>query len=108
MIPKTSFYENLKIHYNFLKKNDVKVFSKEFLDHFVFSQRLSMEERTRHNYNISPIQEKVFGIGYIENYSTDSVNLKIVEMDYFDIFYRMYSRIYCILYTSYIYDSNVF
>lgn len=88
VIPKTSFYENLKIHYNFLKKNDVKVFSKEFLDHFVFSQRLSMEERTRHNYNISPIQEKVFGIGYIENYSTDSVNLKIVEMDYFDIFYR--------------------
>ena len=88
VIPKTSFYENLKIHYNFLKKNDVKVFSKEFLDHFVFSQRLSMEERTRHNYNKSPIQEKVFGIGYIENYSTDSVNLKIVEMDYFDIFYR--------------------
>lgn len=88
VIPKTSFYENLKIHYNFLKKNDVKIFSKEFLDHFVFSQRLSMEERTRHNYNISPIQEKVFGIGYIENYSTDSVNLKIVEMDYFDIFYR--------------------
>ena len=88
MIPKTSFYENLKIHYNFLKKNDVKVFSKEFLDHFVFSQRLSMEERTRHNYNKSPILEKVFGIGYIENYSTDSVNLKIVEMDYFDIFYR--------------------
>lgn len=88
VIPKTSFYENLKIHYNFLKKNDVKVFSKEFLDHFVFSQRLSMEERTRHNYNISPIQEKIFGIGYIENYSTDSVNLKIVEMDYFDIFYR--------------------
>ena len=88
VIPKTSFYENLKIHYNFLKKNDVKIFSKEFLDHFVFSQRLSMEEKTRHNYNISPIQEKVFGIGYIENYSTDSVNLKIVEMDYFDIFYR--------------------
>lgn len=88
VIPKTSFYENLKIHYNFLKKNDVKVFSKEFLDHFVFSQRLSMEERTRHNYNKSHIQEKIFGIGYIENYSTDSVNLKIVEMDYFDIFYR--------------------
>lgn len=88
VIPKTSFYENLKIHYNFLKKNDVKVFSKEFLDHFVFSQRLSMEERTRHNYNKNHIQEKIFGIGYIENYSTDSVNLKIVEMDYFDIFYR--------------------
>ena len=88
VIPKTSFYENLKIHYNFLKKNDVKIFSKEFLDHFVFSQRLSMEERTRHNYNKSHIQEKIFGIGYIENYSTDSVNLKIVEMDYFDIFYR--------------------
>ena len=88
VIPKTSFYENLKIHYNFLKKNDVKICSKEFLDHFVFSQRLSMEERTRHNYNKSHIQEKIFGIGYIENYSTDSVNLKIVEMDYFDIFYR--------------------
>ena len=32
--------------------------------------------------------EKIFGIGYIENYSTDDVNLKTIEMDPFDIFYR--------------------
>lgn len=88
IIPKTSFYENLKIHYNFLKKNNVNVMSKEFLDHFVFSQRLSMEENTRHSYNESPLLEKIFGIGYIENYATDEVSLKTVEMDYFDIFYR--------------------
>lgn len=88
IIPKTSFYENLKIHYNYLEKNNVKVLSKEFLDHFIFSQRLSMEERTRKNYNKGNVLEKLFGIGYIENYGTDEVNLKTVEMDYFDILYR--------------------
>lgn len=88
VIPRTSFYENLKIHYNYLEKNNVKVLSKEFLDHFIFSQRLSMEERTRGNYNKGNLLEKLFGIGYIENYGTDEVNLKTVEMDYFDIFYR--------------------
>ena len=28
------------------------------------------------------------GIGYIENYGTDDVNIKTIEMDYFDILYR--------------------
>ena len=88
VIPKTSFYKNLEIHYEFLEKNNIKVGSKKFFDHFIFSQRLSMEERSRVNYNNSPLIEKLFGIGYIENYGTDDVNLKIVEMDYFDIFYR--------------------
>ena len=34
------------------------------------------------------VLEQLFGIGYIENYGTDDVNLKMVERDYFDIFYR--------------------
>ena len=28
------------------------------------------------------------GIGYIENYATDEMNMKMIEMDPFDLFYR--------------------
>ena len=36
----------------------------------------------------SSIPEKIFGIGYIENYGTDSVSTKTIEIDYFEVFYR--------------------
>lgn len=88
ILPKTSFYKNIEIHLNYLKEQNTSVISKEFLDHFVFSQRLTFEENTRKNYNKAHTLEKIFGIGYIENYATDEVNLKGIEMDYFDVFYR--------------------
>ena len=28
------------------------------------------------------------GIGFIEKYGTDNINIKTIEMDYFEIFYR--------------------
>ena len=88
ILPKTSFYENIQIHLNYLKKQNTNIISKEFLDHFIFSQRLTFENTTRKNYNKSHTLEKIFGIGYIENYATDEVNIKEIEIDYFDIFYR--------------------
>ena len=87
-MPKSSFYKNIQIHFNYLEKQNVKILSKEFLDHFIFSQRLTFEEATRKNYNKSQTLEKIFGIGYIENYATDEANIKVIEIDYFDIFYR--------------------
>lgn len=89
IFPKTSFYKNLEIHINYLEKKDNgKISTWHLIDHFIFSQRLTFEEKTRKAYNKSSISEKIFGIGYIENYATDNVRLKTIEIDYFDVFYR--------------------
>lgn len=89
VFPKTHFYKNLVIHINFLEKEDNgKITTWHIIDHFIFSERLTFEEKTRKAYNDSSILEKVFGIGYIENYATDNVSFKTVEIDYFDVFYR--------------------
>ena len=89
IFPKTSFYKNIVIHINYLEEKDNgNISTKHIVDHFIFSQRLTFEEKTRKAYNESSFLEKVFGIGYIENYSTDEVRLKTVEIDYFDVFYR--------------------
>lgn len=89
IFPKTTFYKNIVIHLNYLEKKDNgNITTWHIIDHFVFSQRLSFEEKTRKSYNNSHPLEKIVGIGYIENYSTDKLRLKTVEIDYFDIFYR--------------------
>lgn len=90
IVPKTSFYKNIKIHMDFLEiSSPLEVFSDPYLlDHFIFSQRLTFLKRTTTSYLNSNLIEKAIGIGYIENYSTDKVNTKTIEMDYFDIFYR--------------------
>ena len=89
IFPKTSFYKNIVIHINYLEKKDNgNISKKHIIDHLIFSQRLTFEEKTRKAYNQATFLEKIFGIGYIENYSTDKVRLKTIEIDYFDIFYR--------------------
>lgn len=89
IVPKTSFYKNLVIHINYLEKKDNgKITANHIIDHFIFSQRLTFEEKTRKSYVKSNALEKIVGIGYIENYSTDNIRLKMIEIDYFDIFYR--------------------
>lgn len=89
ILPKTTFYKNVVIHINFLEKKDNgHITTNHFIDHFIFSQRLTFEEKTRKSYNNSSLLEKIFGIGYIENYSTDNVSIKTIEIDYCDIFYR--------------------
>lgn len=89
-IPKTSFYKNIQIHLDFLNVNNpIDILKDEnLIDHFIFSQRLTFLKRTNTSYLKSPLTSKIIGIGYIENYATDKLNTKIIEMDYFDIFYR--------------------
>jgi glycosyltransferase involved in cell wall biosynthesis len=72
-------------HLNYLKLDNItEVFSDEKLvDHFIFSQRLTFLNKKAKIYNKSNIYEKLFGIGYINNNKTT----KLIEMDYFDIFY---------------------
>lgn len=90
ILPKTSFYKNLVIHLEYLGVNSVQeiITDPHVIDHFIFSSRLSFLNITNHNYMKSSLLEKSLGIGYIENYATDEVRIKQIEMDPFDIFYR--------------------
>lgn len=89
-LPKTAFYKNIKIHLNFLEVNNISDIFKDYelVDHFIFSSRLKFLSNTYNNYLNAPLIEKIFGIGYIENYNHDDSSTKMIEMDYFDIFFR--------------------
>ena len=85
VIPKTNFYKNIQVHLDYLGLDNVtEVFQDEKLvDHFIFSSRLSFLHKKATIYGNSSTYEKIFGIGYINNNKTT----KLIEMDYFDIFY---------------------
>ena len=89
-IPKTSFYKNIQIHKYYLVINNYIDIFKDYrlLDHFIFSQRLTFLNNTSNYYKGVDISQKVFGVGFIENYGTDLVSTKTIEMDYFDILFR--------------------
>ncbi len=90
LLPKTNFYQNIKVHLEYLeieKPSDILKDSKT-LDHFIFSERLRFWSATSKIYEKSSLVEKLIGIGYINNYSTDQVSMKMVEMDFVDLFYR--------------------
>lgn len=90
IIPKTSIYYNMKLHLNFLEINSIQDIFKndKFVNHFIFSERLTFLKNTHQNYQNASLTEKLFGIGFIENYNQPNENRKTIEMDYFDIFYR--------------------
>jgi len=89
IIPKTSFYKNIIIHLEFLEINEISdLMDIEKIDHFIFSSRIKFLKETMNNYNEGNVFEKLFGIGYIEKYGTDDINLKTIEMDYYDILFR--------------------
>ena len=90
LLPKTTFYKNIKIHKEYLGINNyLEVFTDyKLIDHFIFSQRLTFLNNTNKNYINSSLPEKLTGIGYIENYNKDNQSDKTIEIDYFDIFYR--------------------
>ena len=89
-LPRTAFYKNIEIHLDFLGVESIsEVFTDyELFDHFVFSSRLKFFSNTYDSYSKAPLQEKIFGIGYIENYNSDNETTKMIEMDYFDILFR--------------------
>lgn len=99
IIPKTSFYKNIKIHLNFLGvENPIQIVTDiDIIDRFIFSDRLTFLTKTKNVYDVSPTFQKFVGIGYIENYGTDEVSTKLIEMDYYDIFYR-HGIIGCIIF----------
>lgn len=89
LIPKTNFYYNLIIHLNYLGINSWSdIFSYNFWNRFVFSDRLTYLSNTNLNYIWCKPIERIFGLGFIESFGTDFVYIKAIEMDIFDIFYR--------------------
>lgn len=90
LLPRTNFYKNIVVHLEFLKVDSIDdIFkSEKVFDHFIFSERLSFWNKTNKIYMKSNISDKLLGIGYISNYSTDNASMKMVEMDFVDIFYR--------------------
>lgn len=85
ILPKTAFYKNIKIHLDFLNiTNPVEILKDPMLiDHFIFSQRLTFLDDKNILYEESNMYEKIIGIGYFK----DNKLTKMVEIDYFDIFY---------------------
>lgn len=85
VFPKTNFYKNIRTHLDYLKLDNITdVFKDEKLvDHFVFSSRIKFLKNKSKIYNNSNTYQKLFGIGYINN----NKETKMIEMDYFDIFF---------------------
>ena len=86
VLPKTNFYKNIETHLDYLKLDHITdVFQEEeFIDHFIFSQRLTFLRREGNLYHKASIYQKLFGIGYLE----EGKPTKLVEMDYFDIYFH--------------------
>jgi len=101
VLPKTNFYKNIKTHLDFLGiKNITEVFKKEeYIDHFIFSQRLTFLKDKHSLYMNSSAYQKLFGIGYLK----DNTMTKQIEMDYFDVFYNHGIIGFIIFYSSMIY-----
>ena len=85
ILPQTNFYKNIKTHLKFLKIKDVTeiIEKEEYVDHFIFSQRLTFLKKERKLYQKANSYQKLFGIGYLNN----EKETKRIEMDYFDIYY---------------------
>lgn len=86
VVPKTTFYKNIKIHLDYLKVDSVFDVVKDsyLFDHFIFSQRITFLEDISDKYENATIMEKLFGIGYVND---NGNSYKSIEMDYYDLYY---------------------
>ena len=85
IVPKTNFDKNIRTHLKFLHVKDIVnvVKDEKLIDHFIFSQRLTFLNNKAYRYKESNTYEKVLGIGYYDEGKEE----KLIEMDYFDIYY---------------------
>lgn len=90
ILPKTSFYKNIKIHMNYYKINSILEIFTDYdnINNLIFSERLTFLKNTNNAYKNASLPAKMFGIGYIENFNTTKESTKTIEIDYFEVFYR--------------------
>lgn len=110
IVPYTPFYKNMRVHLDFLEVDHVTDIFQDvkLVDHFVFSSRLKFMTDSYKNYSKASLLEKFIGMGYIEAYGTDHVRMKMVEMDYVDLFFRhgiLGFLIYMGIYLSFFYQA---
>ncbi len=86
LLPRTNFYKNIKTHMDFLGVESISEVFTEFnlVDHFIFSQRLTFLSDENYLFKNSSTYQKVFGRGYLNQ----GEETKLIEMDYFDVFYH--------------------
>lgn len=86
IIPQTAFYKNIKIHMDYLEMNSIsQIFTDfDYLDRFVFSDRLTFLDSKNQEYMRSNVVEKFIGLGVAH----DNEMTKSVEIDYYDVFYK--------------------
>ena len=83
IIPRTSFYKNIKTTLEYYNVTNIKdILNYEKINQVIFSNRLSFLENVHNIYGSSNISNKLFGIGR----EVLIVN-KDVEIDIFDIYY---------------------
>lgn len=80
MIPKTAVYKNIEKRANFLKVKNEKDFIENF-DAIILGRRIQYLKKINKYYLKSSINNKLLGLKYTSN-------IKSVEMDLFDIFYK--------------------
>ncbi len=85
----TSFYKNIQIHLDFLGIHEVRdLLTFHHIDHFIFSERLSFLQKTQSYYETVSVSQKIVGTGITVLNENQWISMKMIEMDYFDIFYH--------------------
>ncbi|MBQ8131386.1 MAG: O-antigen ligase family protein [Bacilli bacterium] len=86
LLPKTNFYKNIRVHLDYLGVDHITDVFQEFnlVDHFIFSQRLTFLSDEKYLYDQCGIYQKIVGRGYLDN----GLDTKMIEMDYFDIYFH--------------------
>ena len=85
-LPKTNFYKNIRVHLDYLGVDHITDVFQEFnlVDHFIFSQRLTFLSDEKDLYDECGIYQKIVGRGYLDH----GEDTKMIEMDYFDIYFH--------------------
>jgi len=88
IIPFTPFYDNLKIHVEYLNiTNPTELLTNpQKLDHFFLGERVTFFNNTLDIYSSRDLRIKFWGIGYLEPCTNNEY--KTVEMDFADILFR--------------------
>lgn len=90
IFPKTSISKNIIMHLEFLEIDNIsQVFSYKSLNRFILSDRLDFLMDTNDHFYDSSITSKIFGIGYTKSNEVGYVEDKLIEMDVYDIYYRL-------------------
>lgn len=68
-------------------KDDEPAITGAQMENLIFSSREQYVKVYQQQFSEAPVTQKLFGMGYAGNYSNNSTHLKMIEMDFHDLFY---------------------